>query len=62
MNNQTENIKLYTLQDLSGVLNVTTRTLKTYVNTGRLKGVKIGGKWTVTEENLRHFINGEPQQ
>lgn len=57
-----QNLKLYTLTDLEQVLGVTHRTLLTYVKTGRLKAVKVGGKWKVTEENVRHFINGEEQQ
>jgi excisionase family DNA binding protein len=55
-----ENLRLYSLTELEPVLGVTHRTLQTYIKTGRLKAVKIGGKWRVTEENLMKFINGEP--
>ena len=44
--------KLYTL-------NITTRTLLTYIKQGRLKAVKIGGKWLVSEQNYSDFINGK---
>lgn len=54
-----QSIKLYTLTELEEVLGVTHRTLLTYVKDGKLKAVKIGGKWKVTEENLRAFINGQ---
>lgn len=54
-----ENITLYTLTELEPVLGVTHRTLQTYIKDGRLKGIKVGGKWRVTEENLKKFINGE---
>lgn len=54
-----ETIRLYTLTELEPILGVTHRTLQTYIKDGRLKGVKLGGKWKVTEENLRKFINGE---
>ncbi len=50
---------LYNLTDLESVLGVTHRTLQTYIKNGRLKGVKIGGKWKVSDENLKKFINGE---
>lgn len=50
---------LYTLTELESVLGVTHRTLQSYIKDGRLKGVKIGGKWKVSEENLKKFINGE---
>lgn len=52
-------IRLYTLSELEPILGVTHRTLQSYIKDGRLKGVKIGGKWKVSEETLRKFINGE---
>lgn len=52
-------ITLYTLTELERVLGVTHRTLQSYVKDGRLKAVKIGGKWKVSEDNLKKFINGE---
>lgn len=53
-----ENIRLYTLTDLEPILGVTHRTLQTYIKEGRLRGVKVGGKWKVSEENLMRFLNG----
>lgn len=54
-----EELKVYTLTEIEPILGVTHRTLLTYIKEGRLKGVKIGGKWKVSGENLRKFINGE---
>ena len=54
-----EGLKVYTLTEIEPILGVTHRTLLTYIKDGRLKGVKIGGKWKVSGENLRKFINGE---
>ena len=54
-----EELKVYTLTEIEPILDVTHRTLLTYIKDGRLKGVKIGGKWKVSGENLRKFINGE---
>lgn len=54
-----EELKVYTLTEIEPILGVTHRTLITYIKDGRLKGVKIGGKWKVSGENLRKFINGE---
>ena len=51
-------IKLFTLAEVSAALNITTRSLLTYVKTGRLKAVKLAGKWRVSEDNLRDFVNG----
>ena len=54
-----EQIRLYTLSELEVILQVTHRTLLTYIKNGKLKGVKIGGKWRISEENLQRFINGD---
>ena len=50
---------VYSLTELEPVLGVTHRTLLNYVKTGKLKAVKIGGKWKVSDDNLKKFINGE---
>lgn len=55
-------MKLYTLSELSEMLEVTTRTLYTYIKSGRLKAVKVGHTWRVTEENLKAFLNGDTQE
>lgn len=52
-------IKMYDLEELSTMLNVTDQTLRKYIKGGKLKAAKIGGKWKVTEENLTKFINGD---
>lgn len=55
-------IKLYTLEELEEILEVTNRTLLSYIKNERLKAVKIGGKWKVTEENLQNFLNGKNEK
>lgn len=57
--NQLNNFKVYSLTEIEPVLGVTHRTLLQYVKDGKLKAVKIGGKWKISEENLRAFINGK---
>ena len=54
-----EAIRLFTLTEIEPILGVTHRTLLTYIKDGRLKGVKIGGKWKISEENLKKIINRE---
>lgn len=51
-------IRLYGLQEIADALNVTRRTLYNYLKQGKLKAVKIGGEWRVTEDNLMSFLNG----
>ncbi len=55
-----EGLKLYSLTEIEPILGVTHRTLLNYVKEGKLKGAKkIGGKWKISEENLKKFINDE---
>ena len=54
-----DTFRLYTLTEIEPILGVSHRTLLDYVGSGKIKAVKIGGKWKVSEENLKAFINGE---
>ncbi len=49
-------LKLYNLDELSKVLKVNKVTLRGYIEQGRLKAVKIGRSYRVTEEDLREFL------
>lgn len=51
------NIKLYSINEVCEILQLTRRTIYTYIKEGRLKAIKIGKFWRVTEENLQEFIN-----
>lgn len=51
-----EKFKLYTLLEIADILDVSVRSLYSYINNGKLKAVKIGGAWRVTEKNLMEFI------
>lgn len=64
-NDRTEalsNLRLYTLTELEPIIGVSHLTLLRWVKDGKLKATKIGRKWRVSEENLRAFVNGEPQK
>ena len=52
-----DQLRLYTLSELEPILGVTHRTLQTYIKDGRLKGVKIGNRWKVSEIALKEFLN-----
>lgn len=54
-----DGLRHYSLTELEGVVGVSHRTLMRYVKDGKLKAVKIGGKWRVSEANLKAFLNGE---
>ena len=57
---EAERFHTYTLKECEQLLHVSNRTLQSYVKSGKLKAVKIGGRWRVTPAALDRFINGEP--
>lgn len=52
-------IRIYTLEEISKLLKVTVRTLYRYIDDGKLKANKIGGRWIVAEQELKDFIEGK---
>lgn len=52
-------IKLYEVEDLVRMLKLSRITVQAYLRSGRMKGVKIGKQWHVTEKNLKDFLSGE---
>jgi len=59
MAKQIGKIKLYSVKDLNESLGVNERTVREWFRKGRIKGVKIGTEWHVTEENLGKFLNAD---
>ena len=51
-----EDIKLYTLQEVADILRVSRQTIYNYVTAKKLKAVKYGREYRVTEEILQEFI------
>lgn len=58
-NKNIPDIQLFTLAEVSDALGITTRSLKTYIKNGQLKAVKLAGKWRISSDNLRAFVNGD---
>lgn len=54
-----EEIKIYLVPELAKLLQVTERTILNYLRKGKMKGVKAGHHWVVTENNLKAFLAGE---
>ena len=53
------NLVVYTVADLSKLLNTTPQTVRKYINEGKIKGRKIGRQWLVDEEAVREFLRGD---
>jgi len=67
MSKKIGNIKLYTLSELHKKLEdldlkVTPLTLRKYIRTGKLKGVKMGTRYVVTEDSLKEFFETKHQK
>ena len=50
-----ETIKLYKPKDIAEILRVSQRTVINYIQSGKLKGTKIGGGWRVKAEDFQSF-------
>ncbi|MFS0987808.1 helix-turn-helix domain-containing protein [Enterococcus durans] len=48
----------YSVQELAEHLSVTTRSIRNYLQEGKLHGTKAGGKWRFTEQDLYDFLYG----
>jgi excisionase family DNA binding protein len=57
-----EDIKLYSVKELSELLSVTKAAVLRYINTGRLKAQMIGGKWMVASDNLKEFLTASDEK
>lgn len=53
------NLVVYTVKDLSKLLNTTPQTVRKYISEGRIKGKKIGRQWLVDEDAVKEFLRGE---
>lgn len=50
--------KLYTLTEVEGILGVSHRTLLRWVTEGKIKAVKIGSRWKISEDTLKDILGG----
>ena len=52
-------MKTYTSTEIAEVLRVDAETIRRYLLAGKIKGIKIGNTWRVTEEEFQKFMRGE---
>ena len=50
-------MRVYTIEELVTLLHVTRRTIYTYIKEGKLKAVKMGKYWRVTQKQLEDFLS-----
>ena len=49
--------KVYTIEEVAEILHMTRRSIYSYVKEGKLKAVKMGRFWRVSQKNLEEFID-----
>ena len=55
---KTFDLVMYNVAEMAEILEVSRRTIMNYIKDGKLKCVKVGGRWKITKENLEAFCNG----
>ena len=49
---------MYSVEEVAGILGLGARTVRGYVRDGRLKAVRIGKQYRITEDDLQEFTGG----
>lgn len=49
-------VRLLTVQEVADRLRLSARTVRLWLQTGRLKGLRVGGRWRVRESDLMEFL------
>ena len=44
--------KLYTINELAKITNLTDRTIRNYLAKGNLTGIKVGGQWRFSKDDI----------
>lgn len=53
------NEKLYSISDIAKMSKLTDRTIRNYLAKGNLKGVKVGGQWRFTKDDIRALFSND---
>ena len=51
-------IKYYTVDEVAAITGLTSRTIRTYIAEGKLKGLRLGKQWRFTEEDIAALYTG----
>ena len=52
-------LKLYSVEELSELLEIQETTIRRYLRDGRLKGRKLARRWYVSEESLADYFRAD---
>jgi excisionase family DNA binding protein len=51
--------QFYNVEMLSKMLSIPVETVRAYIRRNRLRAIKVGKRYLVSEENLQRFLDGE---
>lgn len=54
----TNGLVFYNSAEIMEILQISRATMHNYLKSGKLKGVKIGGAWRFSKEDIEEFVNG----
>jgi excisionase family DNA binding protein len=54
-------LKFYDLNEVADLLKVSTMTVRRWIKTGKLKAVRIGRKYLITEDTILQFVNQDKE-
>lgn len=54
-----EGVKVYSLLEVSKLLDITYPTVRKYAKEGKLRSQRVGRGYLVTDESIRNFLNAE---
>jgi len=57
MSKKVGGLELFTVEELSRLLNIQERTIRKLLKAGKLKGRKLARRWYVSEDHLRDYFN-----
>ena len=55
-------IKLYTTAEAAQLLKISTRTMRKYIENGKIKAVRLGRGWRIPEQSINELIAEAMQQ
>ncbi len=56
-----ENLKLFTPEEVAELLGFKTRTIKEWLRSGKLPGIKVGVTWRVRQKDLAEFLEKQKE-
>jgi len=59
---QIGDLKLYSVEDLSKLLDIQEKTIQQYLKAGKIKGRKLALRWYVTEQDMKDYFSHKEEE